>query len=46
MKNLLKNILGLDPELGKSLTWSRNYQEAGINEANMGSIMADICILV
>lgn len=46
MKSLLKNISGLDPELGKNLTCSRNYQETGVNEADMGHIMADICILV
>lgn len=32
MKSLLKNILGMDPELGKSLACS---QKAGVNEANM-----------
>lgn len=44
MKNLLKSILGMDPELGKILACSRNYQKSRVIEADVGHIIADICI--
>lgn len=34
MKSLL-NILGIVPELGNSVACCRNYQKAGVKEANM-----------
>lgn len=44
--SLWSNIQGMDPKLGRSVAYSRNYQKAGVSEAEMNHIVADACILV